>query len=410
MKKLTVLLCSLLLGYNAYSQTPAPADDGGGIVKTYTARFSQLDSCRNSRESIEALSKFNESTDLTITEVTISAYTSPEGSVSFNENLSRKRVHEAFRILDSVIMLPIDNMHFNYVATDWELFKKYVSESELNDTQKDAVYSVVDNNPVEVWKVLEGNTKPTMVDSRNRRLMDLNYGRTFNYLYKNVYPKMRVSEIYITYQSVEPIDFTPASQVGATSTENEYYTAPPSVTIHNEGGTSSGSEMERPLFAIKTNLLFLAAGVANIGAEVSVGKQMSIDVPFTYSPYTIKNDYKVRVLAVQPEFRYWLGRGHKGHFFGANVGAAWYNVAFDNTKRYQSNEALLSAGLSYGYRLHFSRHWAAEFTIGAGYATTSYDVFYNIDNGALMESSTKDYWGITKAGISLVYTFNFINE
>ena len=35
-------------------------------------------------------------------------------------------------------------------------------------------------------------------------------------------------------------------------------------------------------------------------------------------------------------------------------------------------------GLSYGYMLPFARHWAAEFTIGAGYVRTKYDVYYNI--------------------------------
>lgn len=70
----------------------------------------------------------------------------------------------------------------------------------------------------------------------------------------------------------------------------------------------------RPLYrwAIKTNVAYLAATVANLGVEYSFGDHYSIDLPIIYSPYTVARDYRLRFLAVQPEFRYWLKAPMKG--------------------------------------------------------------------------------------------------
>ena len=159
-------------------------------------------------------------------------------------------------------------------------------------------------------------------------------------------------------------------------------------------------------WAVKTNVAYLAATVANIGVEVGFGKHFSIDIPFIYSPYTVARDYRLRFLAVQPEFRYWLQMPLHGHFFGAHFNIGAFNIAVDNKTRYQSEDGFYGVGISYGYMLPFARHWAAQFSIGAGYVHTKYDAFYNIPNGACFKkNSPYNYWGITKLGIELVYTF-----
>lgn len=159
-------------------------------------------------------------------------------------------------------------------------------------------------------------------------------------------------------------------------------------------------------WAIKTNVAYLAATVANLGVEFGFGKHYSIDVPVIYSPYTIKRDYNLRFLAVQPEFRYWLTEPMSKHFFGVHLNIGAFNVAVDSKNRYQSPDGFYGAGISYGYVLPFARHWAAEFTIGAGYVHTKYDAYYNIPNGACYEKGVPyNYWGLTKVGVNLVYKF-----
>lgn len=171
-------------------------------------------------------------------------------------------------------------------------------------------------------------------------------------------------------------------------------------------GTLSDPVRPSCRWAVKTNVAYLAATVANLGVEYSFGDHYSVDLPIIYSPYTVARDYRLRFLAVQPEFRYWLKEPMKGHFFGVHLHIGAFNIAVDDRNRYQSPDGFYGAGLSYGYVLPFARHWAAEFTIGAGYVHTKYDTYYNIPNGARFEKGISyNYWGLTKVGIGLVYRF-----
>ena len=159
-------------------------------------------------------------------------------------------------------------------------------------------------------------------------------------------------------------------------------------------------------WAIKTNVAYLAATVANLGVEFRVAPHFSVDIPVLYSPYTVAQDYRLRLLAVQPELRYWLREPMQGHFFGVHLNVGAFNIAVDSKNRYQSPDGFYGVGLSYGYTLPLSRHWAAEFTLGAGYVHTKYDVYYNIPNGACYEKGQSyNYWGLTKVGIGLMYRF-----
>ena len=159
-------------------------------------------------------------------------------------------------------------------------------------------------------------------------------------------------------------------------------------------------------WAIKTNVAYLAATVANLGVEFAFGEHYSINVPFIYSPYTVADNYKLRFLAIQPEFRYWLDTPMKGHFFGVHLHGGFFNIAVDDKNRYQSPDGFYGIGLSYGYKLPFNQHWGAEFSIGAGYVHTKYNVYYNIPNGAKhTDGIPYNYWGLTNVEIGLVYTF-----
>ncbi len=168
----------------------------------------------------------------------------------------------------------------------------------------------------------------------------------------------------------------------------------------------SKPDVARNRWAIKTNVAYLAATVANLGVEYSFGKRYSLDLPIIYSPYTVSRSYCLRFLAVQPELRYWMEDPMKGHFFGVHFNIGAFNISVDKENRYQSADGFYGAGISYGYVLPFAGHWAAEFTLGAGYVYTKYDVYYNISNGACYKKGVlHDYWGLTKVGVNLVYRF-----
>ena len=157
--------------------------------------------------------------------------------------------------------------------------------------------------------------------------------------------------------------------------------------------------------AVKTNLAAWAGTIVNIAADVQVGRHISVELPVLWCPWYASGEHAVKTFTIQPEGRWWLSHPGEGHFFGVHAHMGWYSVKWKRDRYQDTGRPMLGAGISYGYLLPFNAHWAGEFTLGAGYANTRYDTYYNIDNGARIDTRTKNYWGITRVGISVVYRF-----
>jgi hypothetical protein len=196
-------------------------------------------------------------------------------------------------------------------------------------------------------------------------------------------------------------------------------------------GIAYGQDAERGtgrkyFFSGKTNLaLWGVDAIANIEAEILLPvvekHAFSINVPVIYSPYTVFGNWKFRLLALQPEFRWWLSNEERWwlrkewpantHFLGIHTHLAWFNVAVNSHDRFQGKKGQLplwGAGASYGYvlALPWWKGCGIEFTLGLGYARIAYEVYHNMANGAKYDSGVKHYWGVTRLGITLIYRFN----
>lgn len=173
--------------------------------------------------------------------------------------------------------------------------------------------------------------------------------------------------------------------------------------------------------AIKSNLLYDATATANLGVEFGVGERTTIDISGNYNAwYTNKaENEKIRHWLIQPEFRYYTCEKMKGHFIGAHAIATEYNVngsvwLLDVMKGASSLSDLTldgaryqgygyGGGLVYGYDWMLCSRLNLEFCVGAGYVYLDYDKYGADKCAAYQGSDTKNYWGITKLGISLVY-------
>lgn len=155
---------------------------------------------------------------------------------------------------------------------------------------------------------------------------------------------------------------------------------------------------------VKTNLPAWALVVTNLAAEYRFSEHWSAELPVYFSAWTISNTYRFRTFSTQPSVRYWLSPEWKGHFFGVHLTAGQFNISTDSKFRYQDANGMYGMGFDYGYAMKFSEKWGLEFNIGAGLIHTKYNVYYNIRNGARFDTRIKNYWGITRVGISLIYT------
>ncbi|EGF52456.1 DUF3575 domain-containing protein [Bacteroides fluxus] len=165
--------------------------------------------------------------------------------------------------------------------------------------------------------------------------------------------------------------------------------------------------------ALKSNLLYDATGSINLGLELAVAGQWTMDVSGSYNAWDFPNDKKWRHILVQPEARYWLCDRFNGHFFG--IHAQWMKFNIGNvdmpfglwegarSNRFQGD--LWGGGLAYGYSWLLSRHWNLEAEVGVGYNRVIYDRYPCASCGSRIASDARNYFGPTKLALSFVYLF-----
>ena len=61
---------------------------------------------------------------------------------------------------------------------------------------------------------------------------------------------------------------------------------------------------------VKTNVVMDALKIINLGAEVGLSKKLTLDLYANYNPWTYKDQKMMKMLAFQPELRYWYAMGH----------------------------------------------------------------------------------------------------
>ncbi|PXV59443.1 uncharacterized protein DUF3575 [Dysgonomonas alginatilytica] len=337
--------------------------------------------------------------NVTVDSICIASTTSPEGSPSFNTLLAKRRI--AF--LKRFIMeeFPVIDPSLIRTATAVE---QWTSLRELAAADPGLPFRE------EVLAIVSSTDSDT---EKSRRLKALDNGRVYIYIARYMLPPLRSMNRCKVYYRINTIPSDTVADNGLAHTPPIENIAPkdtlPDRHPVEEFMPSPLTLNTDRMFLVKSNLAYLSAAVANIGIEYPLAKHWSLDLPVIYSPYTISRNYKLRLLAFQPEIRYWKDRALKGHYLGMHLHTAWFNVATDSKNRYQDrdgNTPLWGAGLAYGYSLPLKGNWGIDFGIGAGYTRIVYDTFVNEPNGQKYATDTRNYWGITRVGITLTYRIN----
>ena len=161
-------------------------------------------------------------------------------------------------------------------------------------------------------------------------------------------------------------------------------------------------------FAINTDLTMLALQTYNIGAEMTVGNRstLGLSVFGNNKPYFHK---EMRVIGVQPEYRYFLGgRPMYHHFVGIGLLAAEYSMTWGN-KSYKGTA--WGGGLTFGYVVPLSSRLSIDAHVGAGVVFSHHREEMTDGTNLLLkdDTSAKDgFWGYrilpTKIGVTLSYT------
>jgi len=337
---------------------------------------------------VEVLNRILRDDDVHLSYVWIGGSASPEGPEDHNVWLGKIRANRLYDYLKAHTSLPDSLIRVDNLMEDWRTPLRLMRKHDF--PHKEEV--------LRIWTTQPNNRL------RKREIMAIDNGVTWEYLIDKPFRPARNARMVIVCAAEDStVTYYPNPEVSLPSVTLTPAPVSPDLNLRFPVPVYRGQ-----FFALKTNLAALGLLVANLGVEFSFGHGFSLDLPFYYSPYDITSRFRVRVLGTQPELRYWLRRDWPGagHFFGINGTVAGFDISFPHTRRFQDPEhALWGAGISYGYALNFGKekHWGLEFNIGLGYMNYHLDTFDNVYNGKLLSTEKKDYWGVTRVGISLTY-------
>ncbi len=359
------------------------------IDSTYMGNTDQI------QEIITTLRNIRQDSTLNIVSVSFCGAASPEGSYELNRRLARGRLTSLEKLVRQEINIPDSLVIRNDSYIPWDYLRSQVEKSNLE--RRHEILAIIDEEP----KLVKYHYPNRLVDHRIVKLKQLDDYQVWWQLYHLFFKHMRNAYVVVvTYKDnwrVTPVYKSTASLIQPMETDCPNLCQMQPITPEPP---------QTRFFAVKTNLLFAAALCANLGVEVELWPKWSLDIPVWYSPYDITATRKLRLLATQPEIRWWLKKAGQGHFFGLHTHIAGFNIAINDNGRYQDpNHALWGLGLSYGFATHLdkAKHWGLEFNIGAGFAEYDYDVYDNRPNGQKLNSKSAVYFGITRAGVTLSY-------
>ncbi len=178
-----------------------------------------------------------------------------------------------------------------------------------------------------------------------------------------------------------------------------------------KGGYSTARRLtETPRWAVKSNLLVDATLTISLGTEFRTGRKTTIDVPFTHNSWGRINGRQWENFSVQPGVRFWTCEAFNGFFWGFHAHYGKYNIEnmpsppFSESMRdYRYEGQLVGAGVNAGFQWILGKRWALEAELGVGYAYLWYDKYNCATCGRRVSSETKNYFGPTKAALSLVF-------
>jgi hypothetical protein len=166
---------------------------------------------------------------------------------------------------------------------------------------------------------------------------------------------------------------------------------------------------------IRTNLLYDAALVPNLGAEFALGDRWSVATNWAWAWWSRRSrDRYWRVFGGELDVRRWFCAATplSGQHVGLYGGLLTYDVMLSSDRGYMGGHpggGMLErpswyAGVEYGYSLPVARRLNLDFNLGVGYFHSTYYEYAPIDTHYVWQSTHKRQWiGPTKAEISLVW-------
>lgn len=279
---------------------------------------------------------------------------SPEGAIDFNRGLSQRRANTLFSYIGNNSNLPDSIMKFSFLGRDWAGLAKLVANDTLVPFCSETSALVNEIAAADAAGI------PQRIDPL-RRLRRLRGGVPYRYLYRNLFPLLRASRLYLNYErKPEP---EPVPPVVSIPVEEPVCEVPDTVV----------TPQEKPFYmAVKSNMLYDAILIPNIGVEFYLGKNFSVTANWMYAWWKCDHKHNYwRTYGGDIEGRWWFGtKAHEKPLTGHHIGVYAQMLTYDfelGGKGYLGPKWSYGGGVSYGYSLPVAKRINIDFTIGVGY-------------------------------------------
>lgn len=324
---------------------------------------------------------------------------SPEGSVRLNRWLSERRAAVLFDYLSDHMELPDTLRATKFIGRDWNGLVSLV-EDDPEVPYRDEALSML--REIALESQADGDHDGGYLS----RLQRLHGGEPYNYMYKNLFPELRASRLYLTYERA----CNQTAAVPALQTRLH----PPETSLAEAAAPRPG----RPFYMdIRTNLLYDALLVPNIGAEFYLGGRWSVVAGWMYGWWrNDRSNWYWRAYGGDLTLRKWLGKAAErkpltGHHLGVNGQIFTYDFETGGKGYLGGNPGgtlwdrmNYSVGLEYGYSVPVTRRLNLDCSIGMGYSGGTYHEYAPVDDCYVWQSTRRRRWlGPTKAEVSLVW-------
>ncbi len=361
-------------------------------------------------EVVSFLERVKRDSTLELVKVSFSGFASPEGCFALNKNLAEKRCHSLEYYVRKHFLLPDSIIFRSEGCIAWNHLAELVENSDM--PHKEEAVNVLRNVPEFIY-----NSNGILIDSRKKHLMELQYGRTWHYMYKHFFRKVRnAGIILVTIRPKPVINVKPVVEEESPIATGSVDTT----VVANSSDMMAGGSPTKPnpfYMVLKTNMLYDVLAVPNIGVEFYLGRNWSVGINWMYGWWKKESRQRYwRMYGGDIALRKWFGKRAMekpltGHHAGIYAQAFTFDFEWGG-KGYMAGKpsgtiwdrANYAAGVEYGYSIPVARYLNLDFTLGMGYWGGKYYEYIPLDSHYVWQATKKRHWfGPTKAEISLVW-------
>ena len=260
-------------------------------------------------------------------------------------------------------------------------------------------------------------SQPGRIRSQLERIRSLRGGIPYQYMYKKYFPSLRASQLFLWYNRVyKPLIPSPMPEweivklsVDTTITSDSIHIGP--ILIE------PGQPRKPHYVALRTNMLYDALLMPNIGCEMYLGKSWSVAANWLYGWWkTDRRHWYWRAYGGDIAVRKWLGKAAEekpltGHHIGIYAQIFTYDFEMGG-RGYMGgkpggtiwNKMNHAMGAEYGYSLPIARKLNIDFSLGMGYWGGIYHEYKPRNHYYVWQATKERHWiGPTKLEVSLVW-------